>query len=58
LRENPNCHGIYLRRHGLYTWGADVSEARRHIEIFEFLFEVLGRMRETGDSRQKTDKGR
>ena len=42
LRENPNCHGIYLRRHGLYTWGEDVTEARRHIEIFEFLFEVLG----------------
>ena len=43
LRENPKCHGIYLRRHGLYTWGEDVTEARRHIEIFEFLFEVLGR---------------
>jgi methylthioribulose-1-phosphate dehydratase len=43
LRENPNCHGIYLRRHGLYTWGREVKEAKRHIEIFEFLFEVLGR---------------
>ena len=43
LRENPECHGVYLRRHGLYTWGATVTEAKRHIEIFEFLFEVLGR---------------
>lgn len=43
IRENPECHGIYLRRHGLYTWGRDIAEARRHIEIFEFLFEVLGR---------------
>lgn len=43
LRENPKCHGIYLRRHGLYTWGESISEAKRHIEIFEFLFEVLGR---------------
>jgi methylthioribulose-1-phosphate dehydratase len=43
LRENPDCHGIYLRKHGLYTWGESVSEAKRHIEIFEFLFEVLGR---------------
>ena len=43
LRENPTCHGIYLRRHGLYTWGKDSREAQRHIEIFEFLFEVLGR---------------
>jgi methylthioribulose-1-phosphate dehydratase len=43
LRENKKIHGIYLRRHGLYTWGKDVAEAKRHIEIFEFLFEVLGR---------------
>ncbi len=43
IRENPAIHGIYLRRHGLYTWGKDIAETRRHIEIFEFLFEVLGR---------------
>jgi methylthioribulose-1-phosphate dehydratase len=43
IRDNPDIHGIYLRRHGLYTWGESVSEARRHVEIFEFLFEVLGR---------------
>lgn len=43
VRDNPSIHGIYLRRHGLYTWGETVSEARRHVEIFEFLFEVLGR---------------
>lgn len=43
LLENPAAHGIYLRRHGLYTWGKEVAEAKRHIEIFEFLFEVLGR---------------
>jgi methylthioribulose-1-phosphate dehydratase len=43
IRDNPDIHGIYLRRHGLYTWGETVSEARRHVEIFEFLFEVLGR---------------
>ncbi|MEZ5427328.1 MAG: methylthioribulose 1-phosphate dehydratase [Pyrinomonadaceae bacterium] len=43
MRENRGIHGIFLRRHGLYTWGRDIAEARRHIEIFEFLFEVLGR---------------
>jgi len=43
IDEQPDIHGIYLHRHGLYTWGETVSEARRHIEIFEFLFEVLGR---------------
>ena len=43
IRDNRGLHGIYLRRHGLYTWGETVLEARRHVEIFEFLFEVLGR---------------
>lgn len=43
IRDNDTIHGIYLRRHGLYTWGETVTEARRHVEIFEFLFEVLGR---------------
>ena len=43
IRENPGLHGIYLRRHGLYTWGETVAETRRHIEVLEFLFEVLGR---------------
>ncbi len=43
LLENPSVHGIYIRRHGLFSWGETVTEARRNIEIFEFLFEVLGR---------------
>lgn len=43
LLESPAIHGIAIRRHGLYTWGETVEEARRNIEIFEFLFEVLGR---------------
>ena len=41
--DNPLRFGMLLRRHGLYTWGKTIDEARRHIEIFEFLFEVLGR---------------
>jgi methylthioribulose-1-phosphate dehydratase len=44
LKKYPNSHGFLLRGHGLYTWGESLSEARRHIEIFEFLFEVTGRL--------------
>jgi methylthioribulose-1-phosphate dehydratase len=29
--------------HGLYAWGKDLAEARRHIEALEFLFEVVAR---------------
>ncbi len=45
LTEQPSAHGFLIRRHGLYTWGRDLAEARRHVEILEFLFEVMGRKR-------------
>jgi len=43
LRRHPQAHGVLLSRHGLYTWGKSVAEARRHLEALEFLFEVEGR---------------
>jgi methylthioribulose-1-phosphate dehydratase len=43
LQGNPNAHGVLLSRHGLYTWGESVAEARRHLEALEYLFEVEGR---------------
>lgn len=49
LRDHLATHGaaappaFLIRGHGLYTWGRDLAEARRHVEILEFLFEVLGR---------------
>ncbi len=39
----PLTHGFLIERHGMYTWGKDLAAARRHIEIYEFLFEVLAR---------------
>jgi methylthioribulose-1-phosphate dehydratase len=36
-------HGFLIHQHGIYTWGRDLDEAFRHIEIMEFLFEVLAR---------------
>ena len=41
--SQPPIHGFLIRNHGLYTWGKDVFATRRHIEIFEFLFEVVAR---------------
>jgi methylthioribulose-1-phosphate dehydratase len=40
LAARPAAHALLLRRHGLYTWGATLDEAERHVEIAEFLFEV------------------
>ncbi len=41
--KRPPFHGFLIRKHGLYTWGRDLFAARRHVEIFEFLFECVGR---------------
>ena len=43
LRKYPIAHAFLLRRHGLYTWGEDLAQAKRHLEILEFLLEVVGR---------------
>ena len=43
--KRPPFHGFLLSGHGLYTWGRDLAEARRQIEIHEFLFEVVARTR-------------
>lgn len=41
-------HGFLIRNHGLYTWGRDVFCARRHVEIYEFLFELTARKLKLG----------
>jgi methylthioribulose-1-phosphate dehydratase len=43
LKRDPALHGFLIRRHGLYTWGRDLAEAKRHVEVLEFLLQVLGR---------------
>ncbi|WJH34166.1 methylthioribulose 1-phosphate dehydratase [Paenibacillus sp. CC-CFT747] len=40
----PRIPGIVLRKHGIYAWGANAFEAKRHLEAFEFLFEYVYRM--------------
>lgn len=48
LGKHKNAHGFLLRRHGLYSWGNDLPQAKRHVEILEFLLEVVGRTLEIG----------
>jgi len=43
LAERPAAHGFLLAGHGLYTWGASLDQAHRHVEILEFLFECVAR---------------
>jgi methylthioribulose-1-phosphate dehydratase len=32
-------HGLLIGGHGLYAWGSDLFQARRHLEVLEFLLD-------------------
>jgi methylthioribulose-1-phosphate dehydratase len=36
---------VLVRDHGAYIWGADVWEAKRHVEVYQFLFEATNARR-------------
>jgi methylthioribulose-1-phosphate dehydratase len=46
LNKHKAAHGFLLRRHGLYSWGENLAQAKRHVEILEFLLEAIGRTRQ------------
>jgi methylthioribulose-1-phosphate dehydratase len=48
-RIDPKIPAIVLRNHGIYAWGANAFEAKRHLEAFEFLFEYLYRWEALGN---------
>ena len=41
LEQAP--YGLLVSGHGLYAWGSDLQQARRHTEILEFLLELVWR---------------
>lgn len=38
ILSQPNSFGLLLRGHGVYVWGESVEEAKRHLEVFEYIF--------------------
>lgn len=38
--HNPRMPGVVVAGHGLYAWGVDPGEARRHTEVIEWLLEL------------------
>lgn len=42
-------YGILVRDHGAYIWGEDVWEAKRHAEVYHFLFEGVVARRKYGE---------
>jgi methylthioribulose-1-phosphate dehydratase len=39
LSSERSCYGFLLAGHGLYAWGKDIPEAKRHLEVFEYLLQ-------------------
>jgi methylthioribulose-1-phosphate dehydratase len=39
--HQPHMRGFLIAGHGFYTWGKSIAETKRHMEVFEFLFEVV-----------------
>lgn len=48
IRRYPKAHAVLVRRHGVYVWGADWREAKRHAESYDYLFEVAVEMKRLG----------
>lgn len=46
--DEPLRWGFLVSGHGLYAWGKDMQEARRHLEGLEFLFACALEMRRMG----------
>lgn len=46
--EHPDMPGFLLAGHGLYCWGKSIAEAKRHIEVLEFIFECIIKLKAYG----------
>jgi len=58
IERNPRSSAVLVRRHGVYVWGRDWTQAKTHAECYHYLFEAAVRMAQLGlnaaDS-QRTD---
>ena len=50
LLDHDCMWGYLIDGHGLYAWGRDMAEARRHLEAFEFLLNCELELRKLGAS--------
>ncbi|HEY4221257.1 MAG TPA: methylthioribulose 1-phosphate dehydratase, partial [Myxococcota bacterium] len=40
IEKYPQAHAVLVKRHGMYVWGADWREAKRHAECYDYLLDV------------------
>lgn len=44
----PKAQAVLVRRHGVYVWGRDWREAKRHAECYDYLFATAVEMKRLG----------
>jgi len=50
LSREQSCYGFLLAGHGLYVWGKDIQEAKRHLEVLEYLLQCQREVTRHGHS--------
>jgi methylthioribulose-1-phosphate dehydratase len=60
MRAYPKSFAVLVRRHGVYVWGEDWVEAKRHAECYDYVFEAAVRMHQLGIDAAKapSDEGK
>ena len=48
IDAHPKAHAVLVRRHGVYVWGQDWTEAKRHAECYDYLFGAAVEMKRLG----------
>ena len=48
IRAHPRTFAVLVRRHGVYIWGRDWTQAKTHAECYHYLFEAVVRMKQLG----------
>lgn len=48
ILAQKNNYGLILKGHGIYIWGESVEEAKRHLEVFEYIFKYYINSRRLG----------
>jgi methylthioribulose-1-phosphate dehydratase len=48
MDAHPKSHAVLVRGHGLYVWGDTWMAAKRHAEVYEYLFSLTHQMKHLG----------
>lgn len=48
IKKWPECAAVLVKRHGVYVWGKDVTQAKTQAESLDWLFQLAVEMHKLG----------